>query len=451
MSEATLNIEDDLDKPSTVTVDLGEQQLVGKAKAVAWYQNLKERGFRDTEKEDLLFTLAGYAGTGKTTTFNAIVEELQLSQIKYMAYTNMAAKVMRDVAGVPAKTIHSTIYKTELPDEDTLNALAAQVEEETDPRKQEILRQELIEAKTPSFHLRAREDFVGVQLFLLDECSMVDEDLLQDLFSFNIPILALGDPGQLSPPKSVTGGLFTRKPNVLLTEIFRQALDNPIIEASLQVRKGYPLKAKPFTMPEESEMHQDGLALFNARGVTHQQWHELMKMHSFTICWKNDTRHQLNDLFRKGEGLYEQSPYVPLPGETVVCRSNSKEKGLFNGMYCTLISVEEEFLDTLNVILQPFGEERKVQTEIFKAPFQFELDPEGEKNLKSWQFKDAVLCNYGYAGTAHTSQGSQYESVLIYDENVLRWPKVAAQRTQWLYTSITRAQKRATLMIRIGK
>ena len=63
---------------------------------------------------------------------------------------------------------------------------------------------------------------------MIDECSMVDAELARDLLSFGKPILVLGDPFQLPPVKG--GGYFTESPpDVMLTEIHRQAEDNPII------------------------------------------------------------------------------------------------------------------------------------------------------------------------------------------------------------------------------
>lgn len=427
-------------------VELGAQQKEASDKAVAWY----ERAVSGDEKQNL-FILAGLAGTGKTTTFNQIVKRLGISTISYMAYTNMAAKVMRDVAGVPAKTIHQSIYRVKSKDTDFLNDLADRIEGSHDPKEQELLRQELNEAKAPGFSLRPREDFYGVDLILLDECSMVDGDLLKDIFSFGIPVMALGDPGQLPPPTNIKGGIFSHKPDVLLTEIHRQAADNPIIEASLNARKGIPLKVKPFVMPTPEDLQVPGIDVFTARGVTPEQWFELMKMHDFTICWKNDTRHTLNSVYRAGMGYAEESPYLPVPGETLVCRSNYRDKGLFNGMFVEVTEIVEEFEDTIKMGLRPLDSDNTVYVEVFRAPFQLDLDPDGEKNLKSWQFRETIICHYGYAGTAHTAQGSQYPSVLIYDENVLRWPKVREQRKQWLYTALSRAQIRDTVMVRIGR
>ena len=66
---------------------------------------------------------------------------------------------------------------------------------------------------------------------------MVDEELGRDLLSFGKPVLVLGDPAQLPPVKG--GGFFTEaEPDIMLTEVHRQAADNPIIRMSMVVREG---------------------------------------------------------------------------------------------------------------------------------------------------------------------------------------------------------------------
>ena len=61
---------------------------------------------------------------------------------------------------------------------------------------------------------------------------MVGEEMARDLMSFGKPILVLGDPGQLPPVSG--GGFFTeQEPDYLLTDIHRQARDNPIIQLAI--------------------------------------------------------------------------------------------------------------------------------------------------------------------------------------------------------------------------
>ena len=76
------------------------------------------------------------------------------------------------------------------------------------------------------------------KLVVVDECSMVDEKLGRDLLSFGTPVLVLGDPGQLPPVSRRRRLLHRAEPDVMLTEIHRQARDNPIIALAQTVREG---------------------------------------------------------------------------------------------------------------------------------------------------------------------------------------------------------------------
>src|SRR4029079_1173103 len=72
---------------------------------------------------------------------------------------------------------------------------------------------------------------------IIDECSMVDAELGRDLLSFGVPVLVLGDPAQLPPIQG--GGFFTEpEPDAMLTEVHRQAQDDPIVRLSMDIRAG---------------------------------------------------------------------------------------------------------------------------------------------------------------------------------------------------------------------
>src|SRR5690606_40823611 len=77
---------------------------------------------------------------------------------------------------------------------------------------------------SPTFSINRQSPISKAALVVIDECSMVDEQLGRDLMGFGTPILVLGDPAQLPPISG--GGFFTEhEPDHLLTEIHRQAQD----------------------------------------------------------------------------------------------------------------------------------------------------------------------------------------------------------------------------------
>lgn len=164
-----------------------------------------------------IFRLFGYAGTGKTTLARYFAEHVD-GDVQFAAFTGKAAQVLRSRGATNARTIHSLIYRPRGEEE---------VEDEVTGRT----------SISPTFSLNRQSPIAKAAMVIIDECSMVDEALGRDLMSFGTPILVLGDPGQLPPISG--GGFFTEhEPDHLLTEIHRQARDNPIIQLALDVREG---------------------------------------------------------------------------------------------------------------------------------------------------------------------------------------------------------------------
>ena len=157
-----------------------------------------------------VFRLFGYAGTGKTTLARHIADGVD-GEVKFAAFTGKAALVMRNKGCDNASTIHSLIYR----------ARESGVEQ-------------------PSFELWDDAPASKAKLIVIDECSMVDAELGRDLMSFDCPLLVLGDPAQLPPIQG--GGFFTEsEPDAMLTEVHRQAQDDPIVRMSMDVREGRDL------------------------------------------------------------------------------------------------------------------------------------------------------------------------------------------------------------------
>ena len=113
------------------------------------------------------------------------------------------------------------------------------------------------EMHRPTFVLNSEGPVRDADLIVLDEVSMVNETMAADLMSFGKPILVLGDPGQLPPIKGE--GAFTQAvPDVMLTEIHRQAEGSAIIRLATMAREG---KFIPFGTYSDSvfKMHKSDL------------------------------------------------------------------------------------------------------------------------------------------------------------------------------------------------
>ena len=124
-----------------------------------------------------IFRLFGYAGTGKTTLARYFAEHVD-GQVQFAAFTGKAAQVLRAKGATNARTIHSLIYR---------------------PRGEEAVEDESTgkTSMSPTFSLNRQSPIARAKLVVIDECSMVDEQLGRDLMSFGTPILVLGDPAQL--------------------------------------------------------------------------------------------------------------------------------------------------------------------------------------------------------------------------------------------------------------
>src|SRR4051794_21885863 len=230
-----------------------------------------------------LFRLFGYAGTGKTTLPRHVAEAVE-GEVAFGAFTGKAASVLRQKGCHDASTIHSMIYRTRESDEGG-----------------------------PLFAINRSGPASQADLIIIDECSMVDAELGRDLLSFGKPILVLGDPAQLPPVKG--GGFFTdAEPDVMLTQIHRQAEDNPIIRLSRTVRDGGEIALGTYgdtRIIRRSEV--DAAAVLTADQV---------------LVGLNRTRRLYNGRIRALKGTSEP---LPISGDKLVCLRNDRTKGLING------------------------------------------------------------------------------------------------------------------------
>ena len=125
------------------------------------------------------FTLAGYAGTGKTFLINYVIHnmlKLKENEIAFTAPTGKAATVLSQRGCLGATTVHKLIYRKE----ETL------FEDEVNGKK--IIRKEISFVKINKLPS-------SIKLIIVDEASMLSEKIKEDLESFKIPILYLGDAG----------------------------------------------------------------------------------------------------------------------------------------------------------------------------------------------------------------------------------------------------------------
>lgn len=336
-----------------------------------------------------VFRLFGYAGAGKTTLARHFADHAG-GDVAFAAFTGKAAHVMRQKGCADATTIHSLIYRPSAADDEG----------------------------EPSFALRHDAPASEADLIIIDECSMVDEDLGRDLLSFNKPVLVLGDPAQLPPVKG--GGFFTdAEPDFMLTEIHRQAADNPIIRLSMAIREGGVF-----------EETSDACRVISRNDISTD---EIMAADQILVG-ANKTRKRYNDRLRDLHGFKDPSPEA---GEKLVCLRNNKKKGLLNGGIWTVARRMSPRGARVRFSVTPEEGGKAVTVSVPRGFFI-----EGPQSVPWTQRKSADEFDYGYALTVHKAQGSQWDNVVLFDESFM----FREHASQWLYTGVTRAAQRLTLV-----
>lgn len=340
-----------------------------------------------------IFRLFGFAGTGKTTLINEIANDVN-GDVLYMAFTGKAALVMRKKGCSGASTIHSAIYRP------LENKKTGKIE----------------------FILNRDSPVANAELIIIDEVSMVNEEIGRDLVYFGAKILVLGDPFQLPPVKGE--GFFTEaKPDVMLTEIHRQAIDNPIIRMSLDIREKRGLSIKG---------DYGHCKVFSRELMADPRMNKKLVEVDQILCGMNKTRMALNAKVRLLKGLANPVDiFEPRVGDRLVCTKNNRKKGLLNGSMWTLNSVEGNSLE-YNLNVSPIDEslDSEVDVKVLRQMFD---GREGDVDWKIRKYYDEFT--FGNVLTVHKSQGSQWEKVLVVDESSV----FREHSERHLYTAITRA------------
>ncbi|MCK9458449.1 MAG: AAA family ATPase [Proteobacteria bacterium] len=325
-------------------------------------------------------TLGGYAGTGKTTLISQLVKTLP--HFAVCAFTGKAASVLRQ-KGVPASTIHSLIYHPMVDDEGHLMR-----DHHGNP----------IFARVPSL------DASGI---IVDEASMISRDLYEDLVSFHIPIIFVGDHGQLEPVgKDIN---LMAKPDFVLETIHRNA--GEIARFCEFIRNGY----RPAAFRPSFEGKVRFLSRFQADAY-------LTKVDQI-ICAFNKTRVQLN---KKTRGLKGFTGDYPLVGDRVMCLRNNRKIGLFNGMQgdCKFLYTKKNRMH--------FRSDEGTLFDVIFDPSNFNV----EKYELQGNKDDPDPFDFCNAVTAHKAQGSEWPSVMVFEQRGGQWDHV-----RWAYTAASRAQE----------
>lgn len=386
--------------------------------------------------------LTGFAGTGKTTMIKTLVSQFGMATI--LCPTGKAAIRVREATGYPAGTIHRWLYR---PAENQKTG-------EVEFAKKDV----------------ASLEVTSNNLIIVDEASMVGRDIWEDLWNVcqlrGMKILLVGDPFQLPPietgPKDEDQFVplikIDTKYRAHLSEVTRQAMDSPILRASMLLR--------------ESNVIGPALQLLNRVYMKNfqEKCFELQSIGGAIIVHRNLTRHALNRMVRDRLKYDEEIR----PGEPLLVIRNNYPLERFNGEIVLFdhwtpnndksptavvdrwknVSKQLTFgvgvADTnKNVLLCPeqvAGNTQDIGDNTIeragKAYYENNYAPSWfEPYLDDvWQGPAFLHCNFGYTLTAHKSQGSEWGQGIFLIEKSVRASSLEGRR--WIYTAATRFREK---------
>lgn len=349
-----------------------------------------------------VFGFHGYAGTGKSTVIAHVLGGRD--GVRYTAPTAKATTVLQDKGIKDAVTLHSLLYTPY---------------EYTHP---------ITKKPTLGFKDNPKSELHKGGVVVVDEASMVPVQVAEDLLNYPVKVIAVGDPGQL-PPVMARGNesLLSGRPDVVLTEVHRTALDSPILELATYVREKGRLPNYNYNKP-------------GGRIVKHSSEAGDLTQYDQVIVGRHKTRVQATGYIRKKRGYTDPFPYV---GERVICKRNDKNKGLVNGQQYVVRSNIPIDDDSFLVQLEGPGGwtvDCTAWTHGFlglKGKEHLEMMPMNDRgtNIELWH-ADAITC--------HSSQGSEWGSVCVVDESRV----FGKNAGRWLYTGLTRASESVVVVRR---
>ena len=381
-------------------------------KAIPWVEEKNNIQLSDSQKEAIELAvqnkfciITGGPGVGKTTVVNSILKIIQVKRVEVTlcAPTGRAAKRLSESTGQEATTIHRLL--------------------DFDPSAFDFKRN----AENP----------LETDLLVVDECSMVDVVLMNQLLRAvpdSAAVLLVGDVDQLPSvgPGSVLRDLIEsgKVPVARLTEIFRQAATSQIITGSHAINRGQA--------PRVTKKGEETDFFYLTGEEPEELFAKLMSVvtrrlpETFGFDPVNDI--QVLAPMNRG-GLGARSLNVALqealnpdahprvtrygwtyaPGDKVIQTVNNYDKEVFNG---------------------DIGRVKAIDIEEGELMIEFD----GREVLYPVNELDEV--SLAYATTIHKSQGSEYPCVVI----PMAMQHFTLLERNLLYTGVTRGKKMVVLV-----
>ena len=365
-------------------------------------------------------TIAGYAGTGKSTLVKFAIAALGVrpDRVAYATFTGKAAEVLRKKGNEGACTLHRLLYD-HIP-------------------------------KPGGGFIRKPKTQLDCEIVVVDEVSMAPKSMIDMLLRHRVYVIFLGDPFQLPQIDKNESHNILDEAHIFLDEVMRQAAESEIIQVSMKIRNREPIsfmEGKEVIIIPKTQLVEG-----------HLTWADQI------ICATNATRENINMQMRN---IYGYSG-LPQDGEKLICLRNywddisDNGDALVNGTTGILRNpfesfrrmpafvqpqnisiIQGDFITSDNSIFNSVEIDKKFIMENVKCitdnKILYRLGKMKEKigDIVPREFA------FGYAITCHKAQGSEWDKVLVLEE---KFPYKEEEHARWLYTAVTRAASRLVLV-----
>lgn len=373
----------------------------------------------------------GQAGTGKTTLIQGIVDALG-DLVTLCAPTGKACARLTEIVGVPAYTIHQLAMKPVFVAEPSRGIY------------------DRILPKEGKMVFASAEKQLQGSILIVDEASMIDHGLYEELLRFagDAWLVLIGDSFQLPPVSSGFSVFDLDHKTFKLSKVHRQAAGSPVLEAATTLITDF---AAGKQAPRDALVGLPQIGLWEACAAMDAGFEKYGADNFTTLTYKNIAREQITSMYRRHRGYATETI---IPGEPLVATQNQKDLGIYNGdilifegwageqvasqtdkqMYrrarCKLVRGGRSFLA---VLLLRGGK-------TFEQIKALRNDLHGHDETRGTALLQA---EYGFVLTAHKAQGSQWDHVLIFYDEIFNQKN--ENRYRWCYTAVTRAAKSCTI------
>ena len=458
-----------LELPTGKVITFNSEQAEGIEKIKLWLNGTEQ-----------FFTLAGYAGTGKTTIIKKIIDEYR-GRIVVSAPTHKAKKVIMMTTQEKGETLHALLGL------------------------QPDLQLDDFNPNNPMFNPIGDAKMGSYNLVIIDEASMINEDLYEMIKKeascwTKVKILFMGDPAQIPPIGEKKSIVFDVNEIELhqLTQIMRQEENNPLALIYSDLRDNLLDIYGGFDRTSAINGNDEGIIFTNDRKLfrenlfrtfTSKEYVDDMD-HAKLIAWRNKTVMSSNDIIRKA--IFGKDANILEKGEVLMAYRSIRARQQFfnlidNSADYRVMNVSEqqknEFgLDGFKVTIRellPTGrnifivDHRDFDNNHTFAEIHDALKEiaKNDPTKKAWhkyyafrreslimvrirKFRDGTLratdekiakdLDYGYAITGHKAQGSTYDHVFVLEDDMSINQNVK-ERNQIKYVALTRPKKTATV------